>query len=334
MCIKMEKQINYKKKSHSYALYLGLILLLFSCNYDKNDKILKNKKDSVIALHDCINDTFVKKEITLRTKLDSLDSDKDIIKFLEKNYPYLKDENICFESKYFIPSKDLKYKKWEITDIDNNGENDLLINIFYHSFLRPIVIKSQKGKFDITFIRNLWDDQHVDEIMQTTSINNIPILKTSFIKRDTNYIGTVFKTCLLISKFGEFIEYNPCVFKQEISSLDIKIDAGTIEDDETSIDAHIDFVKNEGNCKTETNWSNKKSNLKLSKNEIKSIYSILNYEDVDNLATRKDTAGWSDSFETTYKINMANGKTITYFDNAMTKGFALYGICHILMNKK
>lgn len=258
-------------------------------------------------------------------KIDTLLTDNDAFSFIKHEFK----KDVSFDD-YWNETRQvaetLKVKRWIKTDIDNNGETDLLI--FGGNNLPNIFgVLSLGNKFKPISATYFCKYQFIYPVL--TAINNQAIIllynqdRIDYDQNTKHFIYTKLSCDTLIVKDTLFINYVHAPIYNNIEKIQFYND-GICEGNCPRINITINPKTFENSCTQEMYWDNSPQTSKghLTQAEIKKILFLLYYSNFTNL---KDVyeVGCTDQPTVTLKITYNNGKVKSIRDYASTGNFTL-----------
>lgn len=249
--------------------------------------------------------------------IDDLKSDEDVKSFVVNVYPkFLSDKYTKFKiestdtlAKYLDCDKvfeDWKMKNWEISDVNNDGINDLLFIYKWYNYTQCLILGNKTNNYKlITLSRNYYEDC---EFAKSIKIKSKFYLKTYQRKNiyDTNSNEFKYQKFIdtLIIKDNELIELNKKPARLEIKS--IKFNTSYCFG---SCPVFELYILKDGNSKF-TGKDNVpcKGNFtkKLDSKAINELSYLINYINVNNLKNNY-SVDWTDSQTVILTIEFKNG---------------------------
>jgi len=268
-------------------------------------------------------------------RIDSLKSDTEVLDFVGQFFP---DFNPLegFERYYRKARKRariFKVKNWVVTDIDNNGESDLIV---FRAFSLPevVVILSFKGRFKKATAGYRCMNLEIYPLLTHTNGRNIILLY----KQDSADFDTKRKKLILkklncdtiIVKDTLLLNYLPEPKTYDIENIEISND-GLCEGDCPRINIKINPKTLESEC-SEDFWdcSLKSRKGKLSQYHISKILSLLSYSNFSDLNDDYNVE-CTDQTTTTLTITYDNGRTKQIMDYGSSGNFTLSEIYRIAL---
>lgn len=272
----------------------------------------------------------------MANRIDSLNTDKQVIAFLNHNFPTQKNDLYYFDHYYNETIKvadSLKVKKWVKVDMDQNGETDLVV--FNGNYLQDIfVILSKNGKFEkVSACQNECKYHWIYPIV--SSINKKPVIllyhqgQYGYDDSTKHFLYTPLEIDTITFWKGRFLNYISKLKTYTIQGIKIFND-GICEGECPRIDIKVNANNFKNQCSKELQWDNnpKKFVGKLSSVEIKAILSILDYSNFSELPEQYQIS-CSDQPTTTLTIEYNNGQTKAIRDNGSFGNFTLAEIYKI-----
>jgi hypothetical protein len=286
----------------------------------------------IISLLTCLNSCSA-------NKIDSLKTDKDVFAFVRQFFNDFK-SNGSFDKYYNETIKvadSLKVRNWVKTDIDDNGETDLLV--FRADALPNIfAILSLDGKF-IKVTADYWCKyQFIYPIVTTVKNQNVILLyNQDQIDYDSNtkhFIYTKLSCDTLIVKQNLFLNFINTPKHYDIEQIEINKD-GMCEGNCPKINITINPKTFENKCNKQMNWDNqpKNSSGQLTQEETKKILFLLDNSNFINLKNSYNV-NCSDQPTTTLTITYDGGQIKTIQDYGSSGNFTLAEIYNIAYNIK
>jgi hypothetical protein len=272
-------------------------------------------------------------------KIDSLQTDKDVFAFIKQQFPEYK-KTISFDD-YWNETKQvadsLKVKRWIKTDIDNNGETDLLI--FGANNLSNIFgVLSLENKFKQIPATYFCKYQFIYPVLTTLDNQNVILLynqnQIDYDRNIKHFIYTKLACDTLMVKDTLFINYVHSPIHTTIEKIELYND-GICKGNCPRINIIINPKTFENSCTQEMYWDNKPqtSTGQLTQAEIKKILFLLDYSNFTNLKEIYEV-GCTDQPTTTLTITYDNGKVKSIKDYASTGNFTLAEIYKTAYNIK
>jgi Domain of unknown function (DUF6438) len=272
-------------------------------------------------------------------KIDSLQTDKEVFSFLKRQFPEYNGnetfDNYRNETQQIADS--LEVKNWVKTDIDNNGETDLLI--FRANDLSDIfAILSNGGTFKAISAQHFCKYQFIYPVVKAINNRNVIFLfsqdQTDYDAGTRHFIYTRLICDTLVVKDNLFVNYLRSPRREEVEKIEL-INDGECEGNCPRINISIDAKTFSNTCSKTMFAPNgrKLSTGRLSQNEIREMVSLLNYSNFTELNESYEV-GCTDLPTTTLIITYDGGKTKTIRDYGSSGNFTLTEIYKIAYSIK
>ncbi|MDI1255441.1 MAG: DUF6438 domain-containing protein [Flavobacterium sp.] len=278
-----------------------------------------------------------KKHVIVKTKIDSLESNVEVEKFITsidtsiKNFKIQKitDFKDRFSKSDFCKSKADSLnidKSFYKADFDNNGYNDLLVIIDYYDFTVLVIYGNANHNFKIEpLTRRSFQDCVFPKIREIDGVAVIDFYHKNYDWNNKSKNELVKNT--LIHKYGDFVEYNPEISKHTIKKIEFETTGcfGTCPVFNLVIDQNR-IAKFDANMYNRPNRKAKeikgKFSTEIKEKEFNEIVDLLNYIDFPNLKNEY-SVDWTDDQSCTLKITYDDDVTKTINDYGMIGTYGL-----------
>ncbi len=256
-------------------------------------------------------------------KIDSLKSDDDVLAFLP---PFFSDFQRGFSFERTIndtPRGDsLNAHNWFKTDIDNNGETDLVVFELRYG-PRLFAILSIKGKFKKIIGANGYNADFIYPVLKRLDNRNVILLhhlnQISFDRVTSAETTTPMKSDTITVLGNCFVNHLKSPRHYRIEKIEI-YNNGACEGECPKIDVVIYPQAYISKCKKTEWWNKGKKHLgKLSASKIKDIIYLFNNSNFSYFKNRYEN-DWSDQTTTTMIITYDGGKKKTISDYGSSSG--------------
>ncbi|MBI4931483.1 MAG: hypothetical protein HY841_12010 [Bacteroidetes bacterium] len=269
-------------------------------------------------------------------KIDSLTTDKDVFAFVQQFFPDFKGFDEYYNETIKI-SDSLKVRNWTKTDIDNNGETDLLV--FRGNDLPNILtLLSFNGTYKKISAKYHCKYQFIYPIVKTIDNKKLLLLysqeQTGYDPNTKHFTYTKLACETLTIKNNLFLNYIQSPRHYDIEKIEIKND-GICEGNCPRINISINLKTFENICSKQMYWDSTPKNFtgQLTQNEIKNILSLLDYSNFSDFNSKYEI-GCTDQTTTTLIITYDNGKIKNIEDYGSSGNFTLAEIYDIVYNIK
>lgn len=163
-------------------------------------------------------------------KIDSLRTNKDVTKFIQtcdSNLKYyavmsLKTRYRDLDEEYMLLAHSLGMQPWQKTDLNDDGETDLLVNVCENASMPlsySLAIISSGGKTEVHYISVPWDQPAVCIPQNKDGHTLLKVYKRCYDCRR----GLIDDSSTLILRNGNFIEYNAHPVPINIDKISLKV---------------------------------------------------------------------------------------------------------------
>jgi hypothetical protein len=262
--------------------------------------------------------------------IDVIKTDEDVFTFIRQFYPHVKLKGTF--GKYYNETikfaDSLKVKNWVKTDIDNNGETDLLM--FNADGLPEVfAVISIHGKYRLVEARYFCKHQFIYPVVK----NNILMLYSNNIKgydqdaKTTIYSKLECDTLTLVGGF--FANYNKSTRHSDIKKIEINVN-GMCEGNCPRINILINPARLTSICLKQKDDRDAVITYtgQLTSTEIHNILQLLNQSNIDEFKNEYSLP-CSDQTTTTLTITFADGRSKKISDYGSSGNFTLTSIYDI-----
>jgi len=251
------------------------------------------------------------------TKIDSLNSEVEIINFIKEKFPEVESKSISLNAALPDFAVESQAPRWSLNDIDGNGYKDLLVNLNLDHTFYTYVIFADSSKFSICSINSIWD--FAGSFSRFVTIKNEPAILLSGYA-----MGNTLTTDTLVYKYDSFVEYNSQASNNRVNKIEMHLSASGVESDHfPNINAFIDFTTDSSSChKWFSNPSYKDFIYTIGKADIHKILNILRYADLNKIKRRKVDSGKSDQPSSRMRI-FTDKKTLAISDYGLEGSYTL-----------
>ena len=286
------------------------------------------------------------KQIITKTKIDSLESNIDVEKFItsiDTSIKKFKIQKISDFKDRFSKSDFCKSiadslnieKTFYKDDFDNNGYNDLLVVMDYYGFTVMVIYGNANHNFKIKpLTRRAFQDCIFPKIREIDGIAAIDFYHKNYDWNNKSKNQLVKST--LVYNYGDFIEYNPKITKHIIKKIEFKTSGcfGTcpvfnlvINENRTAkFDAQMYNEQERQTKKIKGKFS-----TEIKENEFNEIVGLLNYINFPDLKNEYSVT-WTDDQRSTLKITYDDGLTKTISDYGMIGTYGLDRVYEMLFS--
>jgi hypothetical protein len=217
----------------------------------------------------------------LQTRIDSLKNEQEIVNFIREKFTEIELKNISLNSALPIFALENKSPRWSVNDVDENGYNDLIINLNLNNTYYSYVVLADSSKYNIISLTSIWE--YAGSFSKFDTIKKQPVIILAGYE-----LGNTLRMDTLVCKFGAFIDFNPTPTSNKVNKIEMHLSAlGAESDHVPNINANIDFDRDSSSChKWFSNPAYKDFQYSIDKVEMKKLKNILQYADLSRLKRR------------------------------------------------
>ncbi len=267
-------------------------------------------------------------------EIDDVKTEKEVLKFVRRFFPDLKTKG-PFDKYYDETIKiadSLKVRTWVKTDIDNNGETDLVV-FLADGLPKIFAIISSNGNFKKVIANYDCKYQYIYPLVVNADNKNVILLYHQSLKdyddESKRFIYTKMQCDTLTVVNNLFVNYikKPRVY--DVEKIEI-VNDGLCEGDCPKINISIDAKTFSNTCIKKSNWDiNPKDSIgTLNADRIKNILLLLQHSNFSDLEERY-AIRCTDWTTTILTITYDNGKTKRIEDYGSSGNFTLTEIYNI-----